>query len=96
MTESKPSIRGEGNWIEILIVFSGLRKAAEHLESALGIPLLQKEEMIELELRLVKEMVQKNRGTMKLDVNQKKLRTLISLVLPVERRRTVYYPAITA
>ncbi|OGP65375.1 MAG: hypothetical protein A2169_07215 [Deltaproteobacteria bacterium RBG_13_47_9] len=95
-TESKPLIQGDGNWIEILIVFSGFRKAVEHIESALGIPVLQKEDMIELELRLVKEMVQKNKGTMKLEVNQKKLRTLISLRFPVERRRTVFYPTITA
>lgn len=87
---------GDGNWIEILIAFSGFRKAVEHIESSLGIPVPQKEEVIELELRLVKEMIQKNRGTMKLEVNPKKLRTLISLKFPIERRRTVFYPTITA
>ncbi len=80
-----------GRYIEILIVFSGYKKPFEQFETVLGIPGSQKEEAVELELRLIKEIIQKNRGTMKFEVNEKKPRTLISLRLPIERRRLIYY-----
>jgi hypothetical protein len=44
-----------------------------------------------LELRLIKEIIQKNRGMMKFEVNEKKPRTLISLKFPIERRKLIYY-----
>jgi two-component sensor histidine kinase len=94
--DNSPRDEGSGNFIEILIVFSGFKKVLEHIENALGIPVPQNEEMIELELRLVKELVQKNSGSMKFEVNRKKLRTLISLRFPIERRIRVFYPTIKA
>jgi hypothetical protein len=57
----------------------------------LGIPTIQQEEAMELELRLIKEIVQKNRGRMRFEVNEKKPRTLISLKFLVERRKVIYY-----
>jgi hypothetical protein len=57
----------------------------------LGIPGPQPEEAIELELRLIKEIIQKNRGMMKFEANEKKPRTLISLRFPIERRKVIYY-----
>jgi len=80
-----------GRYIEILIVFSGYKKPFEQFETVLGIPGSQKEEAVELELRLIKEVLQKNQGTMKFEVNEKKPRTIISLRLPIERRRLIYY-----
>jgi hypothetical protein len=82
-----------GRYIEILIVFTGFKKSAEQFEAVLGIPAIQQEEAIELELRLIKEIIQKNHGVMKLEVNEKKPRTLISLLFPIERRKVVYYPS---
>ena len=81
----------DGGYLEILIVFTGFKKPVEQFETILGIPVVQKEETIELELRLIKEIIQKNRGMMKFEVNEKKPRTLISLKLPVERRKLIYY-----
>jgi len=81
----------EGRFIEIMIIFTGYKKPVEQFETLLGIPLLQQEEVIELELRLIKEIIQRNRGLMKFEVNEKKPRTLISLKFPIERRKVIYY-----
>jgi nitrogen-specific signal transduction histidine kinase len=80
-------------FIEIMIVFTGYRKPSEQLKNVLGIPAPQQEEAIELELRLIKEIIQKNGGSMKFEVNEKKPRTLISLTFPIERRKVIYYPS---
>jgi nitrogen-specific signal transduction histidine kinase len=79
--------------IEIMIVSTGYRKPSEQLKNVLGIPAPQQEEAIELELRLIKEIIQKNGGSMKFEVNEKKPRTLISLTFPIERRKVIYYPS---
>jgi nitrogen-specific signal transduction histidine kinase len=84
-------VQKDGRYIEIMIVFTGYKKPMEPLETVLGIPATQKESMVELELRLIKEIIQKNRGMMKFEVNEKKPRTLISLRFPIERRKVVYY-----
>ena len=87
--------RGQGNeggCIEILILFTGYKKSVEQLEAALGGSRVEQAETIELELRLVKEIIQKNHGTMRFEVDEKKPRTVISVRLPVERREVVYYP----
>lgn len=81
----------EGKYIEILILFTGLKKPIEPPETLFGIPLSKEKELADLEIRLIKEIIQKNRGEMKFEVNEKKLRTLISLRLPIERRRVLYY-----
>jgi transcriptional regulator with AAA-type ATPase domain len=86
----------DGRFIEIMIVFTGYKKPAEKFDTILGVPALQQEETIELELRLVKEMIQKNRGIMTLEVNEKRPRTLISLKFPMERRKVLYYPSTNA
>ena len=82
--------KGEG-YVEILIVFTGHKKAMEQFETVLGIPPAQGGEAIELELRLVKEMVKKNGGTMKFKSNENNPQTFISLKFPIERRKKVYY-----
>jgi nitrogen-specific signal transduction histidine kinase len=89
--EDKRIIAKDGRYIEIVIVFTGYKKGAETFETVLGIQDSQKEEAIELELRLIKEIIQKNRGTMKFEANEKAPRTLISLQFPIERRKLIYY-----
>jgi hypothetical protein len=84
--------KGDRGYIEIMIVFTGYKKPSGQLK-LLGIPAPQQEETIELELRLIKEIIQKNRGMMKFEVNEKKPRTLISLEFPIERRKVIYYPS---
>jgi len=90
---SKTLQKEDKGQIEVLIVFTGYKKPSEPLRNVLGIPVPLQEETIELELRLVKEIVQKNRGMMKFEVHEKKPRTVISLRLPIERRKVTYYPS---
>jgi nitrogen-specific signal transduction histidine kinase len=89
--DGKTSPPRSERYVEILIVFTGYKKPLEQFETVLGIPAVQKEEAIELELRLIKEIIQKNQGMMKFEVNEKKPRTVISLKFPIERRRLIYY-----
>jgi two-component system sporulation sensor kinase A len=87
----KKNLPKDAKYIEILIVFTGYKKPADQFESILGIPADQKGEAIELELRLIKEIIQKNQGIMKIEANEEKPRTMISLKFPIERRRLIYY-----
>jgi hypothetical protein len=78
-------VKKEGKYVEILIVFTGYKKPT------VGIPAHQKEGILDLALRLVDEIVQRNSGMMKFEVDEKKEKTTISLRFPVERRKVVYY-----
>jgi nitrogen-specific signal transduction histidine kinase len=89
---NKTLARKDGNYIEILIVFTGYKKPVEQLDTVLGIPTIEQEGGVEFELRLVKEIIKKNQGMMKFEVNEQKPRTLISLKFPIERRKVIYYP----
>ena len=89
--DGRMSRQGDGKYIEILIVFTGYKKPFDQFDTILGLPVVQKEEAVELELRLIKEVIQKNQGMMKFEVNEKKPRTVISLKLPIERRKLIYY-----
>lgn len=87
----KAPLEKENRCIEILIVFTGYKKSLGQYETVLGIPACQTEDAIELELRLVKEILERNRGMMRFEVNERKPRTLISLRFPMERRKVIYY-----
>jgi hypothetical protein len=79
--------------IEVLIVFTGFKRPSAHYETIFGVSPTSSEEDEELELKLIHEIINRNRGRMVVEVNEKKPRTVISLRLPVERRRVVYYQA---
>jgi nitrogen-specific signal transduction histidine kinase len=96
MGEDQSLVEKNGGLIEIMIVFTGYKKPVEKFDTLLGVPVLQQEEAIELELRLIKEMIQKNQGVMTFEVNEKRPRTLISLKFPMERRKVIYYPSTNA
>ena len=81
----------EWRFIEILVAYTGYKKPAEQFRSPGGIPAHQKERILDLALKLVDEIVQRNRGTMKFDEDEKKVKATISLRFPVERRKVVYY-----
>ncbi len=90
--DKKGFFQKNGRYVEIMIGFTGYKKPVVSLESTFRNSPLHSDEAMDLILRLVKEIVQKNRGIMKFDVDEKKTRTFISLVFPVERRKIVYYP----
>jgi hypothetical protein len=81
----------EAKSIEILMAYTGYKKPAEQPGSPLGIAAHQKERILDLALRLVDEIVQRNRGIMRFDEDEKKGKTVVSLRFPVERRKVVYY-----
>jgi hypothetical protein len=81
----------EWRFIEILIAYTGYRKPVESFRSPMGISAHQKEKILDLALKLVDEIVQRNRGMMKFEEDEKKAKATISLRFPVERRKVVYY-----
>ncbi len=81
----------ESRFIEILMAYTGYKKPAEQFRSPLGTPTPQKEKILDLALRLVEEIVHRNRGIMKFEEDEKKAKAMISLRFPVERRKMVYY-----
>lgn len=86
--------RSEG-FIEVLVGFKGDEKLSKPFENVSGSQPVQKEETNHLILQLAKDILQKNRGTMTFEVDEKKLWTLITLRFPIERRKVVYYEPIS-
>jgi hypothetical protein len=85
----------KGKYIEISILFDGYRKKSDLLETILRYPPFDKKNgMVDFELKLIKEIANKNKGTMEFGIDTKKERTSISLKFPVERRKIVYYESI--
>ncbi len=79
----------ESRFIEIIIAYTGYRKPGEQPRSTS--PAHQKERILDLALKLVDEIVQRNRGIMKFEEDEKKGKATLSLRFPVERRKVVYY-----
>jgi len=75
----------DGRYIEISVVFPGHQRPSE---TGVG---TKKEEAPDLILRFVKEVVLHNYGVMKVETDEKRTKTLISVRFPVERRKVVYY-----
>jgi hypothetical protein len=88
--DKKISPKNNGAYVEVDIGFMGNNKPSGQSENSSG-----KEEGINLILELVKEIIQKNRGTMTFQIDRKKPRTLITLKLPIERRKVIYYEPIS-
>src|SRR4030067_2136648 len=89
--EDQALVKKEGKGIEILLVYTGYKKPMDQFGAPLKIPARQKEGILDLALRLIDEIVQRNRGMMKFEEDEKKAKTTISLRFPVERRKGVYY-----
>jgi hypothetical protein len=84
-----------GGYIEAAIGFMGGKEPTEQPKDTPGKSANQKEEPIKLILQLVKEILQKNHGSMTYECDPKKPRTLITLRFPIERRKVVYYEPIS-
>jgi len=90
--ETQACFEEYGGGVEILVVFTGEREPVEQSGAPWGrIPPPQADEAMELMLRLVKEMVQKNQGIMKCEADENRSKTIISLRFPVERRKVFFY-----
>jgi len=82
-----------GGYVEVVIVSHGGGKSSSRSENS-KLP-EERREATDLILLLVKEILQKNRGTMSIETEGKGPKTLITLRFPVERRSVVYYAPIT-
>jgi hypothetical protein len=88
--DKKSPSKNNGSYIEVDIGFTA--NSQRRGESGKG---SGKEEAIHLILELVKEIIQNNRGEMTFQVDKKNPRTLITLKLPIERRKVIYYEPIS-
>ena len=78
--------KGE-RYVQIELLFKGEKQDERFSENSI----FQEDPLGIVLLRLVKELVRKNQGIMKLKKNEKQARMSISLWFPSERREMVYY-----
>ena len=83
----------DARYVEILFGFSCQPEKDRPWEKAVRTPVVNRDETNGFLLKLVEGTLRKNRGTMRLKVDEGKNIMLISLILPVERRRIVSYGA---
>jgi len=93
--EGKSPIQKDGNYIEILTGFNCYKNGNEPVEAVLADPLPPQKEADDFILRLVEEIIKTNRGMMKMRVDTERPIILISLILPVERRRKLQFQPTT-
>ena len=87
------STKQEEKYIEVSAALTGVRKAGDDRKESFPISIAQTEGVLNLELRLMDEILKRNRGEMKCEANESEARTLISFKLPVEKRKVVCYPS---
>jgi len=90
-SEDQGLFKKDGKHIEISVIFTGYKKPKEQFTTVMPISGPQREQGFDLELRLVNEIVKRNRGKMKFGVDEKNSKTFISLSFPAERRKVIYY-----
>jgi hypothetical protein len=87
---NKVSPENNRRYIEVMIGFNGNTKSVSQSENLSETSGDQKEGMADLILKLAKEILQRNHGMM-IETHGKRVKTLIHLRFPVERRTVVYY-----
>jgi light-regulated signal transduction histidine kinase (bacteriophytochrome) len=95
MSGEKISSERNGGYIETAIGFTSEKESDEPSKDISVKSSAQREETLKLILQLVKEILQKNHGSMAYEVDRKKPRTLITLRFPIERRKVIYYEPIS-
>ena len=89
----KPSTENNRRYIEVMIGFNGDGRPVNKPENLSETPEDQSKGMADLILKLAKEILQRNHGMM-VETHGDRLKTLINLRFPVERRKVVYYEPI--
>jgi hypothetical protein len=82
--EDQAFFKKNGKYIEILVVLPYYKEPKEQ-------PVPQKEVVPDLILRLVHDMVERNEGMIKFELDETKAKKFISLKFPVERRSVFRY-----
>lgn len=94
MDTKKDSPEKKRRYVELMVGFDGDGKLTGPLENLLQMPEDQRQPT-DLILILANEILTKNRGSMTIESNGKRPKTLITLRFPIERRNVVYYEPIT-
>jgi len=81
-----------GRFVEITVFCKGRKKPAESFGREGQSMAIQRDDRLDLILRMVEDTVRRNRGVMKFRVDEKEANFSISLEFPVERRRAFYNP----
>ena len=84
--------RKDEPYVETTLFFTGFKRPVEPFWIGREIEAVQEKNSLDLILRLVKEMVHRNRGVMKLQGDKKEAKLFISLEFPVERRTVLHDP----
>jgi nitrogen-specific signal transduction histidine kinase len=92
----KSRFQKNDKYIEVLAGFTGYPNGNQQLENILANPVSPQKETDDFILRLVEEIIKMNRGMMEINVDDEKLITMVSLILPMEKRRTAHYQSTTA
>ena len=92
----KSPLQKNEKYIEVLTGFTGCQNGRQQLETILVNPASPHKEKDDFILHLVEEIIKMNRGMMEIKADDEKLMTMISLILPMEKRRTVHYQSTTA
>jgi hypothetical protein len=90
--ENQSELQKDGKYIEILIVASHHPDQEDPFGLQAGVPIRHNGGPLDLVLELVKKMVRKNRGAMKMKSYDDKGMVFASLILPVERRKVIRFP----
>jgi hypothetical protein len=89
--EEKNLLQKDSKYVEVLIVSRYYEKKSDSLEELPAIPTNGDKGRMDLILEMVKEVVRKNHGVIKVKWYEKKGIIFISLVLPVERRKIIHF-----
>lgn len=90
-SEDRTPLKKGETYLEIQLSFTGYKRPREKPEEESKAPTPKKGEGLDLLLRLVDSLVRRNQGVMKLEVDETKTCKSVSLILPVERRKILYY-----
>jgi hypothetical protein len=89
----KPSPENNRRYIEVMIGFNGDGKPGIKSENLSETPGDQSKGITDLILKLAREILQRNHGRMVV-THGERLKTLINLRFPIEKRKVVYYEPI--
>jgi hypothetical protein len=96
MNAGKSPLRKNEKYIEVLTGFTGYQNGSQPVEHLWVTPVSAQKEKNDFVLHLVEEIIKLNRGVMEIKADGEKFITMISLILPMEKRETAHYQSTTA
>ncbi len=93
--DRKASTEKMGGYIEAAVGFADGKKQADPSKEPLVKSDDQKDETTKLILQLVKDVLDRNHGSLNYEADPKKSKTIMTLRFPIEKRKVVYYEPIS-